>query len=91
MKKNEFKCAMCGNIYEKARSDKEAYQECVDNFGKQMIDYTELDIICDDCYQEIKPSEHQEEYLGAMEEWKETWNRALKEVKTRCLNLKKFD
>ena len=81
MEANEFKCAMCGNVYEKGRSDKEAYRECVDNFGKDMTNHSELDIVCDDCYQKIKPIEHPKELNDAINSWKEYWDYAMEEVK----------
>lgn len=51
MKNNEYKCAVCGEIYEKGWSDEEAKEELKQNFG----DYKEDDcaVVCDDCYQKM--------------------------------------
>lgn len=48
IKENEYKCRMCGVVFEKAWSDEEAAQELKDNFGNPSID--DCDIVCDDCY-----------------------------------------
>jgi len=72
MKPNEYQCAMCGNIYEKEMTEEEAYNECVDNFGKEMADHAEMDVICDDCYKKIMPSEHPDKVAAAQKEFYES-------------------
>lgn len=68
MKKKKYKCAMCGGIFETDRSDEEAMQECIDNFGEMAI-LDDCDIICDDCYNKINPEEHPEELEKAKNEF----------------------
>lgn len=48
MKKNEYKCDMCKEIFKEGWSKKEALKEMEDNFGKVLV--KERAIICDDCY-----------------------------------------
>ena len=52
MKNTEYKCAKCGGIFEKDWSDADALEECVNRFGKEIIN-EELCIVCDDCYKQI--------------------------------------
>lgn len=62
MKENEYKCAHCGNIYEKGWSDEESFAEATENFGKHPKDWRDgLVIICDDCYQIMNPKNHPKE------------------------------
>ena len=65
MKKDEFQCAMCGNIYKKGRTDEEAHQECVENFGKDLAYNDDIVDVCDDCYELIKPSLYPEKIISA--------------------------
>lgn len=65
MKKDEFQCGMCGNTYKKGRTDEETYQECVENFGKDIADNDDMVDVCDDCYELIKPSQHPEKVVSA--------------------------
>ena len=51
MKYNEYKCAMCGNIYKKGWSEEDAIAEKNELFGNIPIE--ECDIICDDCFKQI--------------------------------------
>lgn len=61
MKKNEFKCGMCGNVHEKGWSDEESEEEAEEIFGKHPKDWDdERVIICDDCFQKINPRENPE-------------------------------
>lgn len=55
MKENEYKCAMCQNIYEKGRTDEEAEKEAKDIWGK--IQIKECEVICDDCFNRRTPQE----------------------------------
>jgi hypothetical protein len=48
-----YKCAMCGNVCEKTVSDEDALAECEAIFGD--VSEEELAIVCDDCWQIIKP------------------------------------
>ena len=55
MKANEYKCAICGGIFEKGWTDEEAIKEMKDNFGKEMT-VDDCGLVCDDCYNEMFPS-----------------------------------
>ncbi|HEC40683.1 hypothetical protein LCGC14_0223010 [marine sediment metagenome] len=48
---NSYKCAKCGNDYEKGWSDAECAKECEENFSKYP-DSMEWDmaVVCDNCY-----------------------------------------
>jgi len=62
MKANEYKCAMCGNVYKKGWTDEEAKKEAEEIFGKNPDDWkTEQEVICDDCFNKINPAENKEE------------------------------
>ena len=54
MNLNEYKCAVCQNVYEKGQTDEEAQVELENNFGH--FELEECDIVCDDCYKIIMPS-----------------------------------
>jgi len=66
MKTNEYKCAMCDNIYEKTWTDEEAMNECNETFGE--IDVKDCVIICDDCFNEINPAQHPQKVKDAITE-----------------------
>lgn len=53
MKDNEFKCAMCGGVFEKSLTDEEAFEEYKKNFPEEAAKSDEHDIVCDDCYKVI--------------------------------------
>ena len=56
MKKNEYKCAMCGEINTKGWRDEEAHKEATEIFGAPPEDWkTGQAIVCDDCFQKIHP------------------------------------
>ena len=62
MKTNEYKCAMCGNVYKKSWTDEEAKEEAKEIFGKHPDDWKdEQAVICDDCFKKINPAENKEE------------------------------
>lgn len=50
-KENEYRCAQCGNVYEKGWTDEEAFAEKEKHFKG----YTAEDcaVVCDDCYNKI--------------------------------------
>jgi len=58
MKKNEFKCHRCKNVYIKGWSDEEAEKEYVENFGEIMAHGEDRVEVCDECYQLIRPDKH---------------------------------
>jgi hypothetical protein len=51
---------MCGTVYKKGVSDEEAAQECIDIFGIDVFEKSELDVVCDDCFNKINPKNNQE-------------------------------
>jgi NAD-dependent SIR2 family protein deacetylase len=57
---DEYRCAMCGGVFKKGQTDEEAMKECDDNFGK--LNPEHLAVICDDCYQDVRPDIHKDEY-----------------------------
>lgn len=69
MKNNEYKCAMCGGIFEKGWTDEEAVEECKENFGEEMTCTGDNEMVCDDCYSKICPEEHSHETLMAQQEF----------------------
>ena len=47
-------CALCGDECEEGRTDEEAYQEAVLNFGPDPKDNSEFyDKVCNNCYRKI--------------------------------------
>ena len=53
LKDNEYLCAMCHGIFVDGWTDEEALEEYKENFAGCSDD---KEIICDDCYEEIHPS-----------------------------------
>ena len=51
MNKNEFRCAMCGGVFEKGNSDEEALEELNGNFPN--IDIDDCELVCEDCYNKM--------------------------------------
>lgn len=49
---NEFRCACCGLVFEKAKTDEEALQEVRSVFGTT-VEASNCEMVCDDCYQEL--------------------------------------
>lgn len=52
MEPNEYKCAMCGGVFEKEWSDEEAKAEQEDNGWGDIAD-EDMEIVCDDCYKKV--------------------------------------
>lgn len=55
LKKNEFKCSICGNVYKKERegwSEEEAIAEKDELFGKD-VPLKDCGIVCDDCFKKM--------------------------------------
>lgn len=53
LKPNEYQCAVCHGVFERALSDEEALAELQSNFGGFPKD--ECALVCDDCYNKIMP------------------------------------
>ena len=51
LKSNEYKCAACGNVYEKGWSDEEAQAELEQDFPGFKTE--DCGIICDDCHKKF--------------------------------------
>jgi len=49
-----FKCAKCGEVFEKSLTDEEAMDKCTEVFGRPLSDEESL-LVCDDCWNEMKP------------------------------------
>ena len=58
LKKNEYKCAMCGEVYKKGWSDEEAKKEMLELWGD--LPEEEQGIVCDDCFKQMNPSNNKE-------------------------------
>lgn len=54
MLNNEFKCAVCKNIYEKELTDGQAEKQLEKEFGDGFIT-EECDMVCHDCFLEMFP------------------------------------
>jgi len=50
---------MCGEEFEEGWTDEEAQAEMKENFGEN-ITKEDCEVICDDCYEKIKPSKYPE-------------------------------
>ena len=51
-----FKCSMCGLEFEGGWSDEKANKESEEIFGVKDASTNEgMDVICDDCWQKVKP------------------------------------
>jgi hypothetical protein len=59
-------CDLCKQEFEPARPDEEAMAECRSYFGNVLKE--ELAVVCDDCWEKIRPEKNQEWYG----KWKDT-------------------
>lgn len=66
---NEYRCAMCGNVYLKAVSDEEAMTET--NTYWPDVEQGDCAVICDDCWEKIRPEDHPQEYNESLKELRE--------------------
>lgn len=51
LKPNEYRCAHCGEVYEKGWTEAEALAESAENFGPIASD--DVAVVCDDCYKKM--------------------------------------
>ena len=58
MKDNEYKCQLCGGIFEKVWSNEEAENEMKELWGE--LKEEERVVICDDCFKMVYPSKNLE-------------------------------
>lgn len=63
---SQFRCVMCGEVFDKVWSDEEAAAECVQHFGH--LEPAEIAVVCDECFQRIHPENHLREAEEAMAE-----------------------
>lgn len=59
-----YKCATCGEVFEKGVSDEEAETELITDFPG--MDKSECAIVCDDCYNQMP-----------LQDWKEDWSERM--------------
>lgn len=64
MQPNEYKCAICGNVYTKAITDEEAMAETQSHWPG--VAQEDCAVLCDDCYQKVQPDEHPQEYQESL-------------------------
>lgn len=50
---NEYRCAMCKNVYTKEIRDEEAMEETLRYWPGAIL--VECAVVCDDCWQKINP------------------------------------
>jgi hypothetical protein len=50
----QYTCELCGETYDRGRSDEEALSETAAVFGPDSLDEP-LAIVCDDCWNKIHP------------------------------------
>lgn len=55
-----YQCAMCERTFESERSEEEALAEKQELWGDVPIE--DCDVVCDDCWQEVRPDKNEEEY-----------------------------
>lgn len=56
---NEYRCDICGNVYEKAVTDDEAMAETKSYWPDASSE--DCAVVCDDCWEKIKPEDHPQE------------------------------
>lgn len=62
---NEYRCALCHQVYTKAWSDEEALAETAQYWPD--VPQEELAVVCDECWQKIDPARHPVEYAASLE------------------------
>ena len=88
MNQNEFKCARCLGVFEKAWTDGEAEQEAKKLFGvSDAMKHPGMSTVCDTCFKEVglafgfyKPEQNKELSMRETDKWKILFNETLKEV-----------
>lgn len=71
---NEYRCAMCQQVYTKAITDEEAMAETQSHWPG--VVEQDCAVVCDDCYQKISPEAHPQEYRDSLLESIERTYRA---------------
>lgn len=65
--KETYVCAMCGGIFERTTPEEKTIAELHEMFGGD-VSPEECDIVCDDCWQKIRPDKNSEELKAWREE-----------------------
>lgn len=65
MNLNEYQCAMCRGVFEYAWTEEEAVAEKERDF--RAVPLEDCAVICDDCYQRVRPDTHPAQYAA----WRE--------------------
>jgi DNA-directed RNA polymerase subunit RPC12/RpoP len=53
MKKDEYKCALCKQIFKKGLTDEEAEEQFKKEFPNLKFGEQEQDVVCDDCFNKL--------------------------------------
>ncbi len=61
---NEYRCAMCKNVYTKGWPEDEAQAESQQYWPN--LQPNDREVVCDDCWQKIRPDEHPVEYQESL-------------------------
>lgn len=67
--KGHYQCSLCNEVFQFGWSDEESEAEMKKHFGD--VPMEERTIVCDDCYQKIRPDKNPVQYQA----WKEKENR----------------
>lgn len=59
--KDEYKCSLCGGVFSKAWDDKQANEQA-QSYWPGIDTKCECDIVCDECWNLVKPENFPEEY-----------------------------
>lgn len=62
----EYRCALCRQVYQQTRSDEEALAETQQYWPGITKDQSV--IVCDDCWEKIKPEDHPQQYEESLRE-----------------------
>ena len=55
----QYRCAMCGEIFDRTTPKEEALAELHEQFGED-VSVEDCDIVCDDCWEKVKPENNVE-------------------------------
>lgn len=64
LQSNQYRCALCHNVYEKAWNDDEALAETASYWPA--VPQEQLTVVCDDCWEKIRPETHPQEYAASL-------------------------
>ena len=52
----KFYCDACGGYFENKATNEEVRQEAIDFYGKDLIESGSIMIVCDACFQKVRPA-----------------------------------